>query len=191
MEDTGIGIPDDKLTAIFDRFTQADPGIARKYGGTGLGLAICRELVHGMGGSIGASSCVGRGSTFWVRLQLPTALPSQAATVAHGRQDIPPSPPSPRPGDPSAPRVLVAEDNEINQRLAVHMLEKLGCRVDTAADGEEALRSLQQRAYDIVFMDCQMPELDGFEGHRHAPPSRRCRRTAHSRDRNDGTGHEG
>jgi signal transduction histidine kinase/DNA-binding response OmpR family regulator len=307
VEDTGIGIPEDKLAHIFDKFTQADASTTRRYGGTGLGLAISRQLVEIMGGNLGVTSQLGVGSTFWVRLRLPLAESEPAApgpprelagvrvlivddnpvnrrvlheqvvrwglrngSVASGaealaalraaqasedpyqiaildyhmpemdgemlgraikadptlqttvlvmltsvsqRMDVqrllaagfgavaikpvrasqlmnalatawgaqmlsipPESPNAPTPASPRAAtlgvlsaadqpmraRVLLAEDNIVNQKVAVRMLEKLGCRVDVAADGREAVEMLAMLPYDMVFMDCEMPELDGY-----------------------------
>jgi signal transduction histidine kinase/DNA-binding response OmpR family regulator len=307
VEDTGIGIPEDKLVHIFDQFTQADASTTRRYGGTGLGLAISRQLVELMGGSLGVTSQVGMGSTFWVSLTLPltdSTSPTPAppaelvgirvlivddnpvnrrvlheqvvqwglrnGSVASGAEALAalrtaqvsgdpyqiamldyqmpemdgeslgqaikadptlretvlvlltsvsqrmdtqrltaagfaavlvkpvralqlmnalatiwgsqankvasvgvkaPTLDSPHTstaaaalgaGQPVRARVLLAEDNIINQKLAVRMLEKLGCRVDVAADGQEALEMLELLRYDVVFMDCEMPELDGY-----------------------------
>ena len=150
VSDTGIGVPADAQAQLFHSFTQSDSSTTRRFGGTGLGLAICKRLVALMNGDIGLVSEVGIGSTFWCTLQLERA----AAAVA-------PSPgaavPAIRPG-----RVLVAEDNLVNQRVAAAMLAKLGQTVDVAINGREAALRVRQNHYDLVFMDCQMPELDGF-----------------------------
>jgi signal transduction histidine kinase/ActR/RegA family two-component response regulator len=161
--DTGIGIPDDKLDHIFDKFTQADASTTRRYGGTGLGLAICKQLVELMGGEIGATSRLGQGSTFWFTLPLPVAVEEQGAgSREQGTLSTKHGAPSAQ-LLPSAIRVLVAEDNVINQRVAVRMLERFGCRVDVAANGNEAVEMIQLLPYDLVFMDCEMPDMDGFE----------------------------
>ncbi len=166
VEDTGIGIPEHKLNEIFDAFTQAKKAITNQYGGTGLGLSITRRLVHLMGGSIDVKSEFGQGSTFLVKLTFPiaqqTQLPSEdqfasstkktkfnalAKKEISGREKI---------------RVLLAEDNITNQRFANALFSKLNCYVDIAYDGAEALISLENFPYDIVFMDVQMPIMDGL-----------------------------
>ena len=307
VQDTGIGIPEDKIAGMFDKFTQADASTTRKYGGTGLGLAICRQLVDLMGGTLGATSRPGQGSTFWFTLRLPlntqapaspaapteisglrilivddaeanrlllyeqisswamrsncvatggaalqalgaaqaagdpyqialidydmpgmngeelghaikadpalkdtvlvmlTAVGQQSDTARmlaagfsaylvkplrqselldvlttawkteqdgkstklitrHSRDESRSAPDAAAPASPALRvRVLVAEDNVVNQIVAARMLEKLGCRVDVAANGKEAVELLEQVPYDLVFMDCQMPEMDGYE----------------------------
>ncbi|MBI5685794.1 MAG: response regulator [Verrucomicrobia bacterium] len=296
VQDTGIGIPSEKLGALFQRFSQVDASATRRYGGTGLGLAISRELVELMGGSIGVESQPGQGSTFWFKLRLPlddksdsivspklvlknlrilivddnevnrrvleeqlgscgartsqvvsgrdglrmmheavaAKDPFQLAVVDYqmpemdgmmfgravkddpalkstvlvmlssvGQRHLTPEireagfsaclskavyasqliqtiadawrsiskganvPAKPKPALPVIrARVLVAEDNVANQKVATRLLEKLGCRVDVAATGAEAVRLLRLLSYDIVFMDCQMPEMDGYEATR-------------------------
>ena len=165
VTDTGIGIDSDTLARLFQPFTQADNSTTRKYGGTGLGLTISTQLIETMGGTIGASSEPEKGSTFWFELSLPAAddneskpdlrAPDLAGQIATADQ-----------GDPTPAAVLVAEDNPINQLLAVRMLEKLGYDVDVAGDGREALAALEQTTYAAVLMDCQMPELDGYDATR-------------------------
>ena len=157
IADTGIGIDPATLDRMFEPFTQADASTTRSYGGTGLGLAIARELIDLMGGTIGAESEPGRGSTFWLELDLGAPVTGEGAP-AHPRE--------PR-GAPArlgqaAPLVLVAEDSPVNQIVAVRALERCGCRAQVAADGREALRALATRRYDAVLMDCQMPEMDGY-----------------------------
>ncbi|MGE3507991.1 MAG: PAS domain S-box protein, partial [Vicinamibacterales bacterium] len=156
VTDQGIGIAADKLDAIFEKFTQADSSTTRKYGGSGLGLTICRQLVELMGGQIGVSSRVGDGSTFWFELPLVADVRSSSATSVAGA------------AAPMAAgvHVLVAEDNTINQKVARRFLEKLGCIVEIVENGEEALRRVESGAYDAVFMDCQMPRMDGYEATR-------------------------
>jgi signal transduction histidine kinase len=162
VEDTGIGIPPEKMHTIFEKFTQADASTTRRYGGTGLGLAISRQLTELMGGTLDAESAVGRGSTFTVSLALPLApAVPQAATPAPGG-DLG-ADPALRDGRAPALCVLIAEDNPINQRVATRILEKMGCRVGVAANGQEAVERLSAEDYDLVLMDCQMPVMDGYE----------------------------
>jgi PAS domain S-box-containing protein len=157
--DTGIGIDPGNLQRMFEPFTQADVSTTRLYGGTGLGLAIARELVELMGGTISARSEPGKGSTFAFDLELPA--------LAAPHEDAPATPTAAPQDDPaeweSPPHVLVAEDSQINQIVAARSLERCGCRVDVVGDGREALQALLARGYDIVLMDCQMPEMDGYQ----------------------------
>jgi CheY-like chemotaxis protein len=158
VSDTGIGIARDSLARMFEPFTQADISTTRHYGGTGLGLAIAREIVSLMGGTIGADSTPGAGSTFWFEVVLPAVatadrLPADrgdAATLAEVAWASP-------------PLVLVVDDNPVNQLVAVRLLERCGARADTAGDGREALGALSAKHYDAVLMDCQMPGMDGYE----------------------------
>ena len=166
VSDTGIGIPGDKLDQIFDSFTQVDGSASRRFGGTGLGLAISRDLVELMGGRIGVESINGKGSTFWIQIPLQRADESAATLEKGGFRDAElPSLPSVRSvdsfrGDVS---VLLVEDNEANQRVAMAMLRLLGCAVDLAQNGEQAVAKATANDYDIILMDCQMPEVDGYE----------------------------
>jgi PAS domain S-box-containing protein len=158
VADDGIGIEPDRLEQMFEPFTQADVSTTRKYGGTGLGLAIARELVELMGGRISAESRPGAGSTFWFEIPLeaattreeeaPTALHDVAATGEL---------------DDSAPIVLVVDDTPVNQIVAVRALARCGCRAEVANNGYEALEALLDQRFDAVLMDCQMPEMDGYE----------------------------
>jgi PAS domain S-box-containing protein len=158
VSDTGIGIDPESLARIFEPFTQADVSTTRKYGGTGLGLAIALEIIDLMGGTMGADSRPRQGSTFWFEVVLPqpAAKPEQPAALEGTAR-------RPEAIWPSPPLVLVADDNRVNQIVAVRLLERIGCRVDTAADGREALDALAEKRYDAVLMDCQMPEMDGYE----------------------------
>ncbi|HXE72394.1 MAG TPA: PAS domain S-box protein [Candidatus Nitrosotenuis sp.] len=152
VEDTGEGIPPERLEHIFEEFTQVDAFTTRRHGGTGLGLAISRRLVRAMGGDIRVESQPGKGSVFHFTLELPLA-PEVAG-------------PEPSwPGRPveGRPRVLVAEDNLLNQQVAAAMLARLGCRVEVASSGREALEKLEAAPYDLLFLDCQMPEMDGYQ----------------------------
>jgi CheY-like chemotaxis protein len=163
VSDTGIGVPHEARGRLFQAFAQADGSTTRRYGGTGLGLAICKQLVELMGGEIDLTSEPGQGSTFWftVPLQAASAVSEPAASPARSDNDVI-SLPSVRAGSRGT-RVLVAEDNPVNQRVAVRMLERLGLQADVARDGRAALRRLADQPYALVLMDCQMPELDGFE----------------------------
>ncbi len=158
VEDTGPGIPADQLSSVFDAFRQVDGSHARRHGGTGLGLTISRDLARAMGGDIGCTSEVGRGSTFWFNAELPeTAMPPAAASRAGegAESDL-----------RLAGRVLVAEDNSINALVAKGHLEKLGLAVDCVENGRQALERAIDGGYDLILMDCQMPEMDGFEATR-------------------------
>ncbi len=151
VRDTGIGIPADKLGAIFRPFEQADGSTTRKYGGTGLGLTIAAQLVGLMGGRIRVESEPGRGSTFHFTARFgaaPLPAPSAAdAAPSHDRRPL---------------RILLAEDNEVNQRVAQRMLQKRGHTVQVAGDGREAIEAWRGRCFDVILMDVQMPEVDGF-----------------------------
>jgi signal transduction histidine kinase/CheY-like chemotaxis protein len=155
VEDSGPGIAESKVPLLFTKFTQADSSTTRRFGGTGLGLAISRKLAELMGGSVGVHTELGKGSLFWVELPLPIAN-------GHAREED--SPGEPVPDQLEGPcRVLVAEDNPVNQRLAIRMLEKFGCTVETAGDGAEAVDMCARLPFDLVFMDCQMPGMDGYD----------------------------
>ncbi len=164
IEDTGIGIPESRRAAIFAPFTQVDASTTRKYGGTGLGLSICKQLVGLMGGEIGVVSEEGRGSTFWftARLTKQTTDEGKARQTTLEQSQGTLSPSAQKIGDLSV-RILLAEDNIINQKVALHMLKTLGYTVDTVADGQQAVAALSRVTYDLVLMDCLMPIMDGFE----------------------------
>jgi PAS domain S-box-containing protein len=176
VSDTGIGIAPAVQSRLFQAFMQADCSTTRKYGGTGLGLAICRQLVEIMGGKISVNSVPNQGSTFWFTLPLQkrtTSRPTQgpAEFDQHGLPVLSVEPASQPLVTPqrlaTAPhgkrlRVLLAEDNMVNQKLAVRQLEQLGYHVDAVTSGREAVEVLARMAYVLVFMDCQMPEMDGY-----------------------------
>jgi PAS domain S-box-containing protein len=168
VRDTGIGIPAAKVDSLFQPFTQVDASTTRKFGGTGLGLSISRRLAEMMGGSIGVESEEGVGSRFWFTARFDRQ-PEQAASAADGAV-AGARPGATRPAGEETPvrkaRVLLAEDNITNQKVAIKVLEKMGHRVDAVANGVEAIKALRTMPYDLVFMDVQMPEMDGFEATR-------------------------
>jgi len=153
--DSGIGIPADGIDQLFDAFSQVDASVTRKYGGTGLGLAISHELVELMGGRIWVESELGSGSTFQFTVTLPIA------EVDHITSDEEDSQLGEDMGSDHPLSILLAEDDAVNQMVALHMLEKLGYRADVAANGLEVLDALRRQHYDVVLMDHQMPEMDG------------------------------
>ena len=154
VTDTGCGIPAAKIGSLFQQFVQADASTTRRYGGTGLGLAISKRLAEMMGGSVGAASVVGEGSTFWAELPLRPAkvpLPSQQSTQSWAA-----------PLDQSL-RVLIAEDNLVNQKLTSRILLRMGCQIQVANDGAEAVALYSAEPFDVVLMDCHMPVCDGYQ----------------------------
>jgi PAS domain S-box-containing protein len=183
VHDSGIGIPKEEQGRLFDTFTQVDESNTRKYGGTGLGLAISKQLVELLGGEIGLESEPGKGSKFWFTAtfgksakpvakapvrQTPTprvtAAKSQTGT-AQRTEATQPAVPTPTQSSAmvASMRILLAEDNEINQRITLRLLQKLGLAADAVVNGREAVEALERRNYDLVLMDCQMPDMDGFE----------------------------
>jgi CheY-like chemotaxis protein/HPt (histidine-containing phosphotransfer) domain-containing protein len=159
ITDTGIGISPEQQSNLFQPYSQATAGLAAGSGSSGLGLAISRMLVERMGGRIGVESDEGWGSTFWFTLPLEPA-PASAVIVAPvpvtiGREQL------------AGRTVLLVEDNRINQQVAIGMLKRLGVTARTADNGEAALAALAESAFDVVFMDVQMPGMDGLEATRH------------------------
>ncbi|MEY2473331.1 MAG: hypothetical protein QOK28_2660 [Actinomycetota bacterium] len=154
--DTGIGISDDAANYLFDPFVQGDPSTTRRFGGTGLGLAICRQLVTLMNGEIGAEPRPGGGSRFWFSLPLvpATSVPKVAESML--------STASAR-SSKHGGHVLVVEDNAVNRKVAVGMLEQLGYTCEVALDGVEAIAAFGRGSFDAVLMDCQMPRMDGYD----------------------------
>ena len=156
VSDTGIGIAEDKLDTVFDRFSQADTSANRRFEGSGLGLAICKELAALMQGEVGVDSTLGKGSTFWVRVRLQDVVPP--AETIRRRQEI----------DIAGRRLMVVDDNALNRRIFKLQLEGFGAEVDLAANGMSALAQLMEaagsdRPYDLVVIDRMMPEIDGIE----------------------------
>ena len=152
IRDTGIGIAPDQLPRLFSSFTQADASISRRYGGTGLGLAISKRLVEMMGGTIDVESKPGEGTVF--RFKVP---------MGHAQEPVPSRPaPLKKVSASGHLRVLVAEDNVVNQKLVLMLLQKLGVKADLAADGAQAIAAVTKNQYDLVLMDVEMPEVDGL-----------------------------
>jgi len=172
VRDTGIGIPADKLDRLFKPFSQADASVGQEYGGTGLGLAISAKLVQLMGGAIWVESTPGRGSAFHFTLpaQAPAALPTPA--TAPGGPAAAPAVAGPVPAAPAQLaqrlplRVLLVDDNAINQKVGLRLLDKLGYQADLASNGLEAVEAARRRPYDLIIMDVQMPFMDGLEATR-------------------------
>jgi len=179
VTDTGIGIPPEIQANLFQSFTQGDGSTIRKYGGTGLGLAISKKLVELMGGTIGLQSAAGKGSTFWFTFPLRTQDRSSPATgpvaneVNRAKNDTLGSHPAVKSGrlnagDPFAEhlRILIAEDDKVNQQVASGMLSKLGLHPRIVSDGLQCVQECMRLPMDIIFMDCQMAVMDGFEATR-------------------------
>ncbi|OSM04341.1 hybrid sensor histidine kinase/response regulator [Magnetofaba australis] len=165
VEDTGIGIPDHKQEDIFLPFTQVDSSNSRAFGGTGLGLAICRRFIEAMGGELNVQSTLGKGSVFEFTLNLtaPThiASPSDALAAPFAASPANSDAPAVLP-DYAQTRLLLVEDDRINQKVFNGLLKRLGLRVEIAENGQQALERLLAEPFDLVFMDCQMPIMDGF-----------------------------
>ena len=160
IRDTGIGLSKEAQEKLFESFTQADASMSRKFGGTGLGLAICRRLVQLMGGQISVESYLGKGSTFWFTMRLMkqkhngkiAQKPAVAPLVGlHSKVNF------------KGVRILLAEDNQINQVVGARQLKKIGCEVEVATNGKEALEAWRKKKHRIILLDCQMPEMDGYE----------------------------
>lgn len=195
VADTGIGVPQDKQDLIFEAFSQADASMTRRYGGTGLGLSIARQLCEMMGGAIGVTSMVGVGSTFWFTVWMemgdavapaPLAAPTAAAPTTAPVLQAPAPPPVAAPRQPegivsavaqqfqaalrtagrTGASILLVEDNAANMRVTRALLEILGCTVTPAFNGLEAVEAYRKARFDLVLMDCQMPDMDGYEATR-------------------------
>lgn len=153
--DTGIGISDEAKANLFKEFFQANNSISRKYGGTGLGLAISKKLVELMKGKIGVESTLGKGSTFWFTINILKCTKEEFLQSKHQQPIIKKM--------EHKLEILVAEDNLINQKIVMANLKKMGHKVDVASNGQIAIELFKQKAYDIILMDVQMPELNGIE----------------------------
>jgi CheY-like chemotaxis protein len=152
--DTGIGISEDAKAKLFGSFSQADSSITRRFGGTGLGLAISKRIVSLMNGTIGVDSEMGRGSTFWFDVTLPEGAEPQAGAEEAPRYAVRPL------------RILLAEDNPVNQKVAVGLLRPLGHTVEVVPNGGDAVAAVEAREFDVVLMDMHMPEMGGVEATR-------------------------
>ncbi len=188
VRDTGIGISEEAQKNLFQSFTQADASTTRRFGGTGLGLAICRRIVELMGGSISVTSVLGKGSAFLFGIQFT----KQKASVPSLNGSVMPECSKAAAGFSAAPNgshVLFAEDNKINQLVGLKQLNKLGYNVDIVSNGREAVEAWQREKYNVILMDCQMPEMDGYEATRkireleteqNLPPAQIIAMTAHA-----------
>jgi CheY-like chemotaxis protein len=166
VRDTGIGIPAEALTRLFESFSQVDASTTRRFGGTGLGLAISRRLTELMGGRMWVESEVGVGSIFHFTIKAnaaPAPSPVVRSTIALPVKRTAKRETDAKLGERFPMRVLLAEDNGVNQKVASLMLARLGYRPDVVGNGVEALQALEREQYDVVLMDVQMPEMDGLE----------------------------
>jgi CheY-like chemotaxis protein len=154
VSDSGCGIPAAKISSLFQQFVQADASTTRRYGGTGLGLAISKKLAEMMGGAVGVVSDVSKGSTFWAELQLSPAKVQPEKKKLKQLSLVALDKPL---------RVLVAEDNVVNQKVMTRLLQRLGCELELANNGAEALELYCRKSFGVVLMDCQMPICDGYE----------------------------
>lgn len=158
--DSGIGMSDAQMQTLFQVFRQADSSTTRKFGGTGLGLTISKRLVELMGGEIGVESQLGRGSTFW--FTLPLAIDTEAQVSDSEEPSLPIEGVVQYPGC----KVLLAEDNPINRQVATELLKLHGIEVTHAENGQVAVELAQQYPFNLIFMDLQMPQMDGYEASR-------------------------
>jgi PAS domain S-box-containing protein len=181
VKDTGIGMTNEQLISIFEKFTQADASTTRKFGGTGLGLSICRELIGMMGGQIMVDSVYGEGATFWFTIDLEIVKPVEIEKEPNGETPVENASAEKNITDYSREEfekqlrenffhfdmhVLLVDDRKANQKVAQRILEKLGCRASVVSSGEEAVERVGAESFDLIFMDCQMPGMDGYEATR-------------------------
>lgn len=168
VADTGIGIPRERIDRLFKAFSQIDSSTTRQFGGTGLGLSICKQLIALMSGEIDVESRVGVGSTFWFEIPVEiikpaTHLPQQPdPKTTESIDSVVPSTPS----ESITGHILVAEDNRVNQLYISELLEHFGCSYVLVENGEQAIATLESDRFDLILMDCQMPDMDGFDATR-------------------------
>ena len=160
IEDTGIGVDENVQGNIFQSFAQADASTTRQYGGAGLGLAICNQLLKLMGGELAMISDYGKGSTFYFSITLRLLDADQLSEITHTKADAETDSNTANQFDGL---VLLVEDVKVNQMIAEAMLKELGVSVDIAEDGLQAIECFNKNKYDLIFMDCRMPNLDGYE----------------------------
>ncbi len=167
VHDTGPGIENDAQSRIFKSFEQANNRISSQYGGTGLGLSLCKRLIELMGGEIGVESTLGIGSTFWFTVPLYPAQ-DNANCIENNQENLPhcPAPSNISQQNYADLKILLVEDNEVNQLVAGGMLENLGIKVEIANNGKQALAILEKKVFDLILMDARMPEMDGYEATR-------------------------
>ena len=165
INDTGIGIESHQFPKLFKPFSQIDASNNRKFGGTGLGLVICQKLINLMGGEIWVESEVGKGSTFLFTMAYCPVVVNDAFIQPSSHQISQPSRIPPL-AEQIPLKILLAEDNPVNQKLAQRIFEKMGYGIDIAVNGFEVLAAIQKKSYDLIFMDVQMPEMDGLEATR-------------------------
>ena len=166
VSDSGIGLSHEEQEKIFESFRQADDSSSRRYGGTGLGLSIARQLIHLMGGEIGVQSAPGEGAVFWFTVPLKRLPRVDITPQAERSDELTANSESAMPSEGMGLKILLVEDNQVNQVLTEEMLLDMGCEIVLAENGEEALSRAHAEHFDIILMDCQMPVLDGYKATR-------------------------